>query len=390
VKTYHNIKYWLLIFAAAFVVAVPRLASAGGTTSGTSVINQATVNYTVGGIAQTAVDSNSATFVVDTKIDLTVSRIFTTYVNVTPGQTSAMTSFRVTNTGNATQDFNLSAAAGADPFGGTDNFDATNVRVFVESGANGGYQSGEDTATFIDELAPDALLTVLVVVDIPIGRANADIAAYVLTAQARAGGGSGSLGSTLTETTGGDTAGSVDIVFADGAGNTDALRDAAYSESGAYKVVTSVLTITKNATVIRDPFNLGTNPKRIPGAYVQYAITISNEAGAGAPAILATMTDALAATTTAIDPNLIVGGTGNPESAAGSGFKVAVTGTSRTGFPKYYTTTSSADGVDHDGSVTGGTVTATMTTVMPAETGYVAGELKPGESVTLTFNVIIQ
>ncbi|HEY6010389.1 MAG TPA: hypothetical protein VIX18_02880, partial [Nitrospirota bacterium] len=60
------------------------------------------------------------------------------------------------------------------------------------------------------------------------------------------------------------------------------------------------------------------------------------------------------------------------------------------GTPKYYTTTSTADGIDHSGGATGGTITATMTTVLPAEGGYAAGELKPGDSVTITFNAIVQ
>jgi hypothetical protein len=59
--------------------------------------------------------------------------------------------------------------------------------------------------------------------------------------------------------------------------------------------------------------------------------------------------------------------------------------------PKYYTTTSSADGVDHNGVNPGGSITATMATVLPVENAYTtAGELKPGDSVTITFNAIVQ
>jgi len=164
--------------------------------------------------------------------------------------------------------------------------------------------------------------------------------------------------------------------------------------SDAYRVLSAQLTITKSSTVIRDPFNLAANPKHIPGAYIQYVITISNAAGAGTSATLTTITDTLD-NNTAIDPDLIVAATGNPESAAGSGFRVDLVGTTRAsqGTPQYFTTTSSVDGVDHDGSATGGVVTATMATVLPVEAGppaYTTGELKAGESVTLTFNVIIQ
>lgn len=380
------------LFAGVVVMALPQAALAAGTASGTDITNQATASYSVGGSTQTPVSSNTTTFKVDNRVDLTVAEVSTGYTEVNPNTTDQVLVFTVSNTGNTVQDFSLAAAAGADPFGGTDNFDASNVGVFVESGATAGFQAGEDTATYIDELAvyvnPGDEVTVYVVGDIPIGQASADIAAYTLTATARAGGGAGSLGAALTES-GVDDPDVVDIVFGDGTGDTDGDRDAAHSDSDAFRVLSAQLTITKSSTVIRDPFNDDTNPKHIPGAYIQYVITISNDAGATASATLTQITDTLDANT-AIDPDLIVAATGVAESATGSGFKVDVGGDTRTGFPKYFTTTSSVDGVDHDGSATGGTITATMATVLPVEAGYTAGELQAGESVTLTFNVIIQ
>ncbi len=385
----------LMMICTLFVggVLMPQAAWAAGTASNTDITNQASVSFDVGGSAQTPISSNTTTFKVDNKIDLVVAEVSSGYTDVNPNTTNQVTTFTVQNDGNTTQDFALSAAAGADPFGGTDNFDANNIRVFAESGATAGYQAGEDTATYIDELAADGVATGYVLADIPVGQSSGDIAAYTLTATARAGGGAGSLGAVLTETAGADTPGAVDIVFADGAGDTDAARDASHSDTDAYRVLSAQLTVTKASTVIRDPFNLNTNPKHIPGAYIQYVVTISNAAGAGASATLTTISDTLD-NNTAIDPDLIVAATGNPESAAGSGFRVDLVGTTRAsqGTPQYFTTTSSVDGVDHDGSATGGTVTATMATVLLAEAGpgYAAGELKAGESVTLTFNVIIQ
>jgi len=386
------------LFVGVVVMLMPQAALAAGTASDTDITNQATVNFDVGGSAQTPISSNTTTFKVDNKIDLVVAEVSSGYTDVNPNTTNQVLTFTVQNDGNTTQDFALSAAAGVDPFGGTDNFDASNVLVFVESGANAGYQAGEDTATYIDELAsyvnPGDEVTVYVVADIPLGQSSGDIAAHTLTATARAGGGGGSLGAALTETAGADTPGAVDIVFADGAGDPpNAARDASYSDTDAYRVLSSQLTIAKTSTLIRDPFNLDTNPKHIPGAYIQYVVTISNAGTATASATLTTITDTLD-NNTAIDPDLIVAATGNPESAAGSGFRVDLVGTTRAsqGTPQYFTTTSSVDGVDHDGSATGGTVTATMATVLPVEAGpgYAAGELQPGESVTLTFNVIIQ
>jgi uncharacterized repeat protein (TIGR01451 family) len=42
------------------------------------------------------------------------------------------------------------------------------------------------------------------------------------------------------------------------------------------------LTVSKVATVISDPFNGTTNPKAIPGAIVEYVITVANGGGADA------------------------------------------------------------------------------------------------------------
>ena len=385
------------LFVGMMVMIMPQAALAAGTASDTDITNQATISFDVGGSAQPPISSNTTTFKVDNKIDLVVAEVSSDYTDVNPNTTNQVLTFTVQNDGNTTQDFALSAAAGVDPFGGTDNFDASNVRVFVESGTTAGYQAGEDTATYIDELAtyvnPGDEVTVYIVADIPLGQSSGDIAAHTLTATARAGGGAGSQGAVLTETAGADTPGAVDIVFADGASDNNAARNASFSDTDAYQVLSSQLTIAKTSTLIRDPFNLNTNPKHIPGAYIQYVVTISNAGTATASATLTTITDTLD-NNTAIDPDLIVAATGNPESAAGSGFRVDLVGTTRAsqGTPQYFTTTSSVDGVDHDGSATGGTVTATMATVLPVEAGpgYTAGELQPGESVTLTFNVVIQ
>ena len=389
-----------LLLVGILSLGVPQQAMAAGTASGTTIVNNATLEYEVGGVPQTAIlDGTPAEFVVDNKVDLTVVEDTGTsgYTDVNPNTTDQIVTFIVSNTGNTVQDFSLAAAATAvDPHGGVDTFDASSVRVYVESGDNVGYQAGEDTATYIDELAPWAAagdeVTVYVLANIPITQVSGDIAAYALTATAREGGTADTEGAALTETVGADTIDAVDIVFADSAGVTDADRDAAFSASDAYRVLSAQLSIDKSSTVIRDPFNLDTNPKHIPGAYVRYVITISNAGSATATATLTSITDTLDANL-AIDPDLIVAATGDPESAAGSGFRIDLVNTTRAsqGTPQYYSTTD-VDAVDHDGSATGGVVTATGALKLPAESGpgYAAGEQKAGESVTLTFNVIVQ
>jgi uncharacterized repeat protein (TIGR01451 family) len=158
-----------------------------------------------------------------------------------------------------------------------------------------------------------------------------------------------------------------------------------------------VLTFDKGSSTIWDPINGNNSPKSIPGALIQYTITVSNAVGA-ANATLTTITDSLAGSL-AIDSNLkqpaacgappcALASLADGPGGAGKGFKVVTGGTSSRASqatPLYFTTTSSADGVD----ISGQDITATMATVLPVEAGYTAGLLKAGESVTLTFNVTI-
>lgn len=375
-------------------------AHAAGTAAGTAITNLATLTYSVGATAQSPIGSSATgnlvgagtatSLLVDNKINLQVARVGSTFVSVVPG-TNGVAAFTVTNTGNSVQDFSLSAAnlASGSLSGVNDNFDAGTCSAVVESGATGGYQAGEDTATFIDELASDANKTVYVVCPIALSRVNNDGAVISLTATALEGGAAGQ-GAALVQTTGANTAG-VDIVFADGAGTDDAARDARHSAQDVFKVVTAKLTVTKTVAPVCDPFNGDANPKNIPGSFVRYTISIANTGND--TATLTQITDALTASV-AIDANLITGvGTaapattcssaaGTPTSAAGSGF--LVTGT-RASFPKYYTTTSSVDGVDF---VTPN-ITVDFSLVLPNEAGYLPGHLKAGETVSVIYQVKI-
>lgn len=271
--------------------ALPPSAYAAGTASGTPILNQATVVYDVGastGLTMTA----SSSFLVDRKINLSVSTTNATYVSSAAGSTAQPLAFLVMNTGNDVQDFALSFAHGADPFGGTDNFDAANVQIFVESGATADYQPAQDTATYIDELAADAGRTVYIVSDIPAGRASGDISALTLTATARAGGAIGAPGGALVETAAADTPGVVDTVFGDTAGDADVARDAAHSDTSAYRVTSVNVSLVKSA-VVSDPFG-GSRPQT--GATIRYTISATVSGTGIATAV--TMTDPLPANTT--------------------------------------------------------------------------------------------
>lgn len=376
-----------MLLIGALAVMSPQLAMAL-TPACTPIDNMAAVTYSVGGVAQTGINSTTS-FTVGNKVNLTVTRNDASYVSVPPGSTNQTLTFTVTNIGNAHQRYLISytePVGGADPFTGTDNFNTTNPGV----GAVG-------VASIVTGvIVPGGTYSATIVSNIPVSRVNGDIAVYGLLAKTyKVDGTTLETGNPGSITSAYGTC-STDIVLADAAGTDDptGARDGANSVRGAYKVSSSVLSFSKTSTTIWDPVNFNVAPKAIPGALIRYTITVTNDPTAASSAVLTTITDGLNANT-AIDPNLKVAALTGPLTAlvnesgiAGKGFKVVVTGSTRAlnGTSQYFTTTSDVDGVD----IAGQNITATMTTVLPAEGSYAAGELKAGESVTLTLNVVIQ
>jgi uncharacterized repeat protein (TIGR01451 family) len=287
-----KLTYWGSIGLAVAFGAAAGPAYAAGTTAGTSITNTATVNYQVGGVAQGA-QTASDTFTVDRKINLTVAEVGTVTTNVVPGQTNAVTTFQLTNNSNEVLDFALVASqitGGTASHGGTDTFDATNVRIYRDStsGTVGSWDAADTLVTYVDELAADASATLFVVADIPTGLANNAVAGVTLRATAREGGTASTQGAAITETTGANTSGK-DTVFADTAGVTgDTARDGSHSDNDDYTVQTATLAVTKTSRVISDPFNNTTNPKLIPGAVVEYCIAVANSGSAAATSVAIT------------------------------------------------------------------------------------------------------
>lgn len=284
----------LLLTLFSFILYSWNTALAAGTATGTTISLGATADYQVGGVDMPQVNTASpAEFMVDTVIDLTVAEAGSNYTVVTPGATGQVLVFTVENTGNAAQDFALTGAAvsvgGDDPIdtgSNTVDFTASGLQIYVDGNSNGIYEAGTDTATYIDELAPDATITVFITANIPNTPAHNEVAACSLTATAHDGGTASTLGALTTEDDGqaNDTSldpANTDVVFGDGSGLTDGNTDGVYSAADAFQVTSATLTISKASTLISDPFNNTTNPKMIPGAVVEYTITVTNGSGAG-------------------------------------------------------------------------------------------------------------
>jgi hypothetical protein len=379
------------------------------TAAGTDINNHATLDYTVGTTPQTPICSSptgningtctETNFKVDNKVNVTVSAVDSTFVPAVPGG-SAVATFLVTNSGNSTQDFTLATANLPNTtalFGGTDNIDPSAAcSIFVDGNGNGTYDPLTDTATYIDELAPDASKKVFVVCPFASSVVNKDVAVVSLTATAAVGGTVGTQGAALTATSGAGTAGGVDIVFADGAGSDDAAGAANFSARDAFRIETAELQVTKTVATLCDPVNGATNPMNIPGAFVQYTITVLNKATGLAPASLTAMGDTLASSLT-FDPDLIAGTSaagcvtgGAATSGAGKSFQLSKGGATngRASLASAVYKTGSTGDTDGAG-VVGQVVTLDFASMLPVEAGYTAGQLKVGETVQVKFNVKI-
>jgi uncharacterized repeat protein (TIGR01451 family) len=273
-------------------------AFAAGTTAGTTITNQVTLDYKVGGIDQNQVTASDS-FTVDRKVNLTVTENGST-TSVTPGQTAAVTAFAVANASNAPLDFALSVtqlSGGSAAHGGTDNFNVTGPKLYLDVNDNGAYEPGTDTEiTYLDQVPADQSKTVFVVADVPLGRSTGDVAGVRLTATAAEATAAGSLGATVTQTSGANTSG-VDTVFADTSLDGNVQRDGIHFDEDDYSVLAAALTATKTSRVISDPFNGTTNPKMIPGAVVEYCIAVANASGS-ATASNVSVSDELPNTTT--------------------------------------------------------------------------------------------
>jgi uncharacterized repeat protein (TIGR01451 family) len=272
-------------------------AHATGTTAGTTVNNRATVNYSVGGTAQTPIESSptgnssagvgngtSTAFLVDRRVLFTVAESSGNATNVNPGQNDRVTGFTVTNNTNAAEGFALSASnlSGTVLFGNTDNFDMNALRVFVDNPGGGGtagvYDPAIDTATNINTIAIDTSVTVFIVANTPGTASNGQFANVRLRAQAAV---AGTNGATLeVADNNGDDPTLVEVLFGDA--GTDGIENA----DDQYAVQSASLTIQKTSSIISDPFNgVGPNRLAVPGSVMEYVVTITNNGAVSATGV---------------------------------------------------------------------------------------------------------
>ena len=401
--------------------------------AGDTISNTATIGYSVGGAAQTGIESSLAgnstpgvgnglatDFVEDRVINFTVVEQDGISIVVTPSATLRVQTYLVTNNGNDTQDFIFAALDNingtADPHGGVvDNFDVTSSQVFVET-VNAGFDPVDDTAIFADQVAPTGTVTVYIVSTIPddLTVSSGDLAVMTLVAQVADGSAAsaddsvaanagaaimnddnGRLGVVGTYNNGAtttvvpaasdipDDAATVQDVFNEPAGTTDSAGNAGAvgigqtSDDSSYTVEAADLTVTKAALAHFDVINTNSNPKAIPGAIVRYTITIENAAGAA----VATLTDVTDVLAMLMDTQF--GDTDVANTALSGANNVRITdGLSAVTFCQADNADANADGCTWNGAA-GDTLTVDLTVAAGTD------QLLAGQTLTVEFDVIV-
>ncbi len=249
----------VLAGSVAAIALVPQAAHATGVSAGTLIQNTASATYT-SGASGGSVTSNTVTVKVDELLDVAVAGLTTTPVSTGAG--TAVLEYRITNTGNGPEAYNVAV----NPTVAGNNFDAVVQSVVIDSNGNGTYDPGVDTVlpagSPTPSIAADGSLKVFVLVSLPAGATDGQTSQVNLTATAVTG--SGTPGTTIAGA---------------GQGGGDAVVGASGGTgSGLDSLIASLASVSlaKSASIV-DPFG-GSKP--VPGAIVTYTL-VATVTGSG-------------------------------------------------------------------------------------------------------------
>ena len=312
-----KIKTIFLGLAAVSLLILSLPTFAIGTDAGLNIQNTATVNFEIGGAAQTPVDSNTVVTLVDELIDVVVVDDNGGSVAVSTPDSGVILQFTVTNNGNGSEVFRIIG----DPNIAEGGFDPTLDQLYLETNGLPGLQIGGDTAYVPGisdpNLAEDESLVVYVSSTIPGGLSQGDDGDLSLRA----------ISETIINQSGVDdpdavgwpTPGTSYAGLGDGGG--DAVVGASHDlgsllvrTTGRYEVSDAVVTVAKSAITIVDPFG-GTT--LVPGTVITYQLDVT-VTGAGSAENLV-VTDVLPAELEYQTNTLTVAGAGEDDDFAPAG-----------------------------------------------------------------------
>lgn len=267
----------LRLGALCAVLLTGQQAFAIGTAAGTSIDNTVSVDFDVNGIDQTDLTS-TVSFVVDRRVDFTLTLVGGALVDVTPGENDAFFDLLLTNDSNSPLDFNLLL----DQAGVTtvrtiaDTADMTNAEYAVSGDFVADTVPVQGGPQFVDELPSDEDAVIRVWGDAALALLNGQIAGIQIDATAAQPGAATVEGTALVDGVANTDLG-IENAFAD-AGN-----DGVESETDGFNVISASLVVTKDYSVIGG--DLGTGLP-LPGATVEYTITVVNGGATDADAVV--------------------------------------------------------------------------------------------------------
>lgn len=289
--------------------------------AGAVINNVATVNYEVDDVPQPEVEDNE-----DFTIDALVNPVVAAGGGVTavPGQTDVAFPFTVNNEGNQPQDFVLNAVNRTD-----DQGELTNIRIYHDVNGDGELDAGDvliditdqtgDQANGVannpfDNIQPGESFDVIVVGDVPpAGQpgtiTGSDTISVDLIAEAWEEDGTDQEVQTPTGDLDQDTK---DIFLADANGPADdALdgdTDAAHSDTNTATAEIVTVGLTKTAQVVDASGTVLTDQFYIPGAFVEYTLTIAYDGSTTNNASAITLSDPIPAGTTYVAGTITLNG----------------------------------------------------------------------------------
>ncbi len=298
----------LLGFILALMVwLMPGVTWGAGTTAGTAIINQATVDYAIGANSYTET-SISTSIIVSEVLDVALDWQDASPVSVSAGASAQVLTFRLTNTGNGNEAFRLTNQS----LLGGDDFDPvpSGPGIYLDVNGNDTYDPGIDDpySPGVNDpaLAADASQTVFILSDIPGGLPAGSVGYSRLEAVAVSGG-SGTPG--FLHANAGD--GGIDAVDGSSGGRADSM--------GSYVVSNVSVNLFKSA-VVTDP---GGGSQPVTNATIAYTILVT-VSGAGTAQNLV-ITDPIPTNTTYIPATLRLDAIGLTDAADGDAGDVDVT-----------------------------------------------------------------
>ena len=262
-------RFAIIAMAIFAVITLTTGALAAGTGAGSTISNTASASYSIGTIPGYTATSNTDTITVDEIINVVVEHQDSNNIPVEMGDTQAITTFKITNTGNGTENFDLTAASdiallldGVTP----DNFNPSFNFIYVETNSTNSWQSDDtvyNATNYPDgiSIAADGEVIVYLLNDIPSsGLSETNIGLTRLTATSETFGSTGTAG---LHSNGGGSDGATDAV----AGST-----AGIGVDEWFYEITSVQVHINKTHSINDGYS-GTSA--IPGATITYSLLVT-------------------------------------------------------------------------------------------------------------------